>query len=76
VPDDVARDRMLERAHRDDTPEAIENRLQTYHRETAPLVEWYRARDKVAPVDGTESITEVWDQVQRALSRFDDEAAA
>jgi adenylate kinase len=76
VPDDVARDRMLGRARRDDTPEAIENRLQTYHRETAPLVEWYRARDKVAPVDGTESIAEVWDQVQRALSRFDDEAAA
>ncbi len=76
VPDDVARRRMLERARGDDKPEAIENRLRTYHQETAPLVEWYRSRDKAAPVDGTESIAEVWDQIQQALSRFDDEAAA
>ena len=58
VPDDVARRRMARRAEvegrADDTPEVIANRLSTYHEQTAPLVEWYRARDKVAPVDGTQ----------------------
>jgi adenylate kinase len=77
VPDDVARERMLERARKDDTPDVIENRLRTYHEQTAPLVEWYRARDKVVPVDGTESIDDVWAQIEAALQRFvDGEAAA
>ena len=77
VPDDVARVRMLERARKDDTPDVIENRLRTYHEQTAPLVDWYRARDKVVPVDGTESIEQVWHQIETALQRFaDGEAAA
>jgi adenylate kinase len=75
VPDEVARERMLERARKDDTPEVIENRLATYHEQTAPLVEWYRARDKVVPIDGTESIDEVWRQIGQALARFEEAAA-
>jgi adenylate kinase len=74
VPDGVARERMLERARKDDTPDVIENRLATYHAQTAPLVDWYRARDKVVPVDGTESIEDVWAQIERALVRFVEEA--
>jgi adenylate kinase len=76
VPDEVARERMLERARKDDTPDVIENRLRTYHEQTAPLVDWYRARDKVIPVDGTESIEDVWTQIERALQRFAPAAAA
>jgi adenylate kinase len=76
VPDEVARERMLERARKDDTPDVIENRLRTYHEQTAPLVDWYRARDKVVPVDGTESIEDVWAQIQTALHRFTDGEAA
>jgi adenylate kinase len=30
---------------KDDEPEAVRNRLQTYERQTAPVVEWYRARE-------------------------------
>jgi adenylate kinase len=74
VPDDVARERMLQRAQvegrSDDTPEVIESRLRTYHEQTAPLVDWYRARDKVVPVDGTESIDAVWTQIRTALERL------
>jgi adenylate kinase len=70
VPDEVARTRMLERARTDDTPETIAKRLGTYHEQTAPLVEWYRARDKVAPIDGTPEIGEVWFQIEQALERF------
>jgi adenylate kinase len=76
VPDDVARERMLERARKDDTPDVIENRLATYHEQTAPLVDWYRARDKVVPIDGTESIEAVWTQIEKALHRFTDGEAA
>jgi adenylate kinase len=75
VPDDVARARMLERAQTDDTSDAIAKRLGAYHSQTAPLVEWYRARDKVAPIDGTPEIGEVWLQIERALERFRERAA-
>lgn len=75
VPDAVAVERLRRRAEiegrRDDTPEAIARRLRNYHEQTAPLVDWYRARDKVAPIDGTSSIEEVWEQIQDVLDRFD-----
>ncbi|HEY6029657.1 MAG TPA: nucleoside monophosphate kinase, partial [Gaiellaceae bacterium] len=74
VPDAVARDRMLKRAEiegrADDTPEAIDRRLAVYHEQTAPLVEWYRSRDKVAPVDGTPPVERVWEQICNVLERL------
>ena len=39
----------------DDTEEAIERRLELYERQTAPLIEWYRARNQLASVPGTGS---------------------
>lgn len=36
----------------DDTPDAIQKRLDLYERETAPLIDWYRQRDLLAEVDG------------------------
>ena len=75
VDDRVATGRMLRRAElearADDTPEAIATRLDAYHRETAPLVEWYRARDKVAPVDGTPDVGEVWKRIREVLERLE-----
>ena len=32
----------------DDTEEAISRRLELYERQTAPLIEWYRARNQLA----------------------------
>jgi adenylate kinase len=37
----------------DDTEEAIRRRLELYERQTAPLIEWYRARNLLEPVPGT-----------------------
>jgi adenylate kinase len=75
VSDAIVTERMLERARvegrADDTPFVIANRLRNYHVQTAPLVEWYRARDKAVPVDGTPPVAEVWEQIQSALGRFD-----
>lgn len=45
----------------DDTPEAIQKRLDLYERETAPLVDWYSARGLLVEVDGlgsAEAVTE------------------
>ena len=79
VSDEVATERMLSRAaiegRADDTPEVIANRLRTYHEQTAPLVEWYRARDLAVPVDGTPPVEEVWSQISAALGRLEEAAA-
>jgi adenylate kinase len=44
----------------DDMPEAIKKRLEQYHDETEPLLEYYRPRKIVHKVDGTKKIEEVF----------------
>ncbi|HSX21780.1 MAG TPA: adenylate kinase [Gaiellaceae bacterium] len=66
-------ERLLKRAaeenRTDDTPEAIQRRLDTYDRETAPLVEYYRtSRGNVVGVHADRTIGEVFHEVQEALS--------
>lgn len=66
------RDRMLRRAaeenRSDDTPEAIERRLELYERETAPLVEWYRTtRGNVVGIHADRAIDEVFHEITEAL---------
>jgi adenylate kinase len=44
----------------DDKPEAIKKRLQQYHDETEPLLEYYRPRKIVHSVDGTKKIEDIF----------------
>ena len=73
VPDrQELRDRMLKRAaeenRSDDTPEAIERRLELYERETAPLVEWYRTtRGNVVGIHADRTVDEVFHEITEAL---------
>ena len=73
IPDEVAIDRLLKRAEiegrADDTLDAIQRRLETYHRETAPLVEYYRVRGNLVPVHGDRSENEVFAEIQSALEQ-------
>jgi adenylate kinase len=73
ISDDVAVERLLRRAELegrgDDTLEAIQRRLETYHRETAPLVEYYRVRGNLVPVHGDRSENEVFAEIQSALQQ-------
>ena len=73
IPDDVAVERLLRRAEiegrADDTLEAIQRRLETYHRETSPLVEYYRVRGNLVPVHGERSENEVFAEIQSALQQ-------
>jgi len=71
VPDDVARARLEKRAadegRTDDTPEAIDKRIDTYHRETEPIVTHYRAHGNLVGVHGTGTVDEVFTEIQQAL---------
>jgi adenylate kinase len=73
VADEVAVERLSRRAalegRPDDTPEAIRRRLELYHEETEPLVEYYRARGNVVGIHGDRSENEVFAEVQRAVEQ-------
>jgi adenylate kinase len=67
VPDEVAHERLVGRGRSDDTAEAIAQRLADYHEQTEPLIEYYRARDRLAPIDGAASEDDVFAQIGTAL---------
>jgi len=53
----------------DDTEAAIMRRLQLYEQATAPLIEWYLARDKLVAVDGLGHPDDVTQRLIRAIDR-------
>lgn len=61
--------RLLKRAEIegrvDDTPEVIAKRLDTYERETLPIIDEYRERGIVRDVDGEADIEEVAKRIQK-----------
>jgi adenylate kinase len=69
IPDEVAFDRLRRRARADDMDEAIQRRLDNYHRETEPLIEYYRTRGNLVPIHGNRSENEVFAEIQRALEQ-------
>ena len=73
IPDEVAFDRLRRRAEvegrADDTDEAIQRRLDNYHRETEPLIEYYRTRGSLVPIHGNRRENEVFAEISRALEQ-------
>jgi len=51
----------------DDQEDTIQARLEVYHRQTAPLIEYYRKQGLVKPVTGMGSIDEIYGRIQQAL---------
>ncbi len=47
----------------DDTEEAIRRRLKLYEAETAPLIDWYREKDRLAPISGVGTPDEVFSRI-------------
>lgn len=59
--------RAAEQGRSDDTEEGIANRLAIYERETAPILDVYRARGVVVRVDGVGSLDEITGRIVAAL---------
>ena len=51
----------------DDKSDAIARRLRLYDEQTAPLIAWYMAQDKLVAVDGMGSPDAVFDRLVRAI---------
>jgi adenylate kinase len=73
IPDGVAFERLRRRAEiegrADDTDEGIRRRLENYHRETEPLIEYYRVRGNLVPIHGDRKENEVFSEVQEGLQQ-------
>jgi len=54
-------------ARADDTPETLRKRLVVYHRDTAPLLDFYRAQGKLVTVDGMAPIGEVSASIRKVI---------
>jgi adenylate kinase len=60
---DFCGENLISRA--DDTEESVKKRLETYHRETKPVLEFYG--DKVSKVDGVGTIEEIGKGIERVI---------
>ena len=62
--------RAVEEGRTDDTPDAIRKRLEIYDRETAPLVEHYRAKHaNVVGIHADQPVDDVFAEVRDALEQ-------
>lgn len=74
VPDELLIGRIEKRAaetgatRADDNAETLKKRLANYHRDTAPLVEYYSGTGKLRTVDGALAMDEVTAAINDALS--------
>jgi adenylate kinase len=69
VPDDVVVERISGRGQgrEDDRPETVRERLRVYHRETEPLVAYYRDRGLLRRVDGARDADAVYVEIRSVL---------
>ena len=51
----------------DDKPETVKERLQVYHDQTQPLIDFYAAMDAHVAVDGTQDIMKVFEDICKIL---------
>ena len=51
----------------DDKPETVQKRLDVYHEQTQPLIDYYKAKDILVSVDGTVDMEEVFAAIVKIL---------
>lgn len=65
--DDETGDLLMQR--KDDTSEALVKRLQSYHKETVPILDHYRPHGIVRQVNANQGMDGVWQEILLALQR-------
>jgi adenylate kinase len=55
----------------DDTPRAITHRFETYKKQTAPLIQYYKDKGILITIDGTKSIDEISADIKEVITRIE-----
>ena len=69
VPDAEIIERLMKRGRADDTLDTVRARLEVYQRQTAPLIDFYRARGALVALNGVGTIEEVTARLRAATQR-------
>jgi adenylate kinase len=68
VPGEILVSRLLSRGRKDDNEETIKKRLEVYHQQTKPVVDFYKERQQLVDIDGNQSIDAVTDSLKQAVN--------
>lgn len=72
VDNELLIDRLAGRAkaegRADDNPESVRTRLDVYDRQTAPVIEFYRAHGQLTVVDGVGALDDVFNRIIKAIA--------
>jgi len=72
--DDITGEPLIRRA--DDNPETLRKRLATYHKQTSPLIDFYRQRRLLRTVDASLDSTTIFERINKIfedMKRYNDE---
>lgn len=67
VPDEVLVKRLLGRGRKDDTDGVIRHRLDIYHQQTAPLIDFYQQRKQLISIDGNQPVEQVNEKLNQVF---------
>lgn len=67
IPDEETHRRLALRGRKDDTPEVIAHRLEVYHNETEPVIQYFRKEGEYFGVDGIGTEEEVNQRLQQVI---------
>lgn len=68
VPDEVLIERLLARGRKDDNESTIRRRLEIYHKDTVPLVEYYKNCGILQTIDGGREMERVTNSLKAVVS--------
>ena len=59
--DDITGEPLIHRS--DDTVEALTKRLDSYHKQTSPILDYYRKKNVLKTFDASQKIDKVWGEI-------------
>lgn len=68
VPDEVLVERLLARKRKDDNEQTIRRRLEVYHQDTVPVINFYQEKETLKTIDGNQSMEEVSKSLSEAIA--------
>ena len=68
VPDTVLVERLLARKRKDDNESTIRRRLEIYHQDTVPVINFYQQKKLLKTIDGNQTMTEVTQSLSKAIT--------
>ena len=71
VSDNEGIKRLLERARHDDNLDSITRRLELYHKETEPLLSYFKQKGILVEINGERSIEAIHDDIVKELEKID-----